>query len=282
MSFFDKKEEVIDIQLTQYGKALLASGKFRPYSYEFYDDDVIYNIEHIGKIEAQNDIQDRILSSAKKKPAISIYGSETKVQETNYLGAQKDGKQQLSPNSVDNDLLLRDKITTYATARQELPFMSVSIAGGASIISEIVTKTTSSYANTANDNIKVKIGITRNDNGTYHEPSALVVLMEEHLEFCKDEEFEVKFYEIEKETDKRGNLVEKLTELYLNSPNPQNAMLSNRFVLLVDDQLDTESISIEPREGCVGNTGLEAEREEEAQETDFYQDINIDPPDCED
>jgi len=35
MAFFDKKEEVIDIQLTQYGKHLLSKGLFRPVSYAF-------------------------------------------------------------------------------------------------------------------------------------------------------------------------------------------------------------------------------------------------------
>ena len=38
MEFFDKKEEVIDLQLTQYGKYLLSLGKLRPIFYAFYDD----------------------------------------------------------------------------------------------------------------------------------------------------------------------------------------------------------------------------------------------------
>ena len=31
MGFFDRKEEVIDIELTQYGKHLLSLGKFKPH-----------------------------------------------------------------------------------------------------------------------------------------------------------------------------------------------------------------------------------------------------------
>jgi hypothetical protein len=35
MSFFNKKEEVIEIELTSYGKSLLAKGKLRPTHYAF-------------------------------------------------------------------------------------------------------------------------------------------------------------------------------------------------------------------------------------------------------
>ena len=37
MKFFDSKEEVIDLQLTQFGKSLLADGKFKPVHYAFYE-----------------------------------------------------------------------------------------------------------------------------------------------------------------------------------------------------------------------------------------------------
>jgi len=42
MKFFDPKQDVLDIQLTQYGKHLLSSGKFRPVYYAFFDDDILY------------------------------------------------------------------------------------------------------------------------------------------------------------------------------------------------------------------------------------------------
>ena len=40
MEFFDSKEEVIDLQLTQFGRHLLSKGKFKPVYYSFFDDDV--------------------------------------------------------------------------------------------------------------------------------------------------------------------------------------------------------------------------------------------------
>ena len=46
MRFFDKKEEVLDIELTQYGKHLLSRGKFKPTYYAFFDNNVLYDPEY--------------------------------------------------------------------------------------------------------------------------------------------------------------------------------------------------------------------------------------------
>ena len=60
MKFFDDKEEVIDIQLTQFGKHLLSLGKWKPAYYAFFDDNVMYDAESAGITEAQNKIEPRI------------------------------------------------------------------------------------------------------------------------------------------------------------------------------------------------------------------------------
>jgi hypothetical protein len=61
MTFLNRKEEVLDIQLTQYGKHLLSLGKFKPAYYEFFDDDIIYDNQYAGsEDELQRDIQTRI------------------------------------------------------------------------------------------------------------------------------------------------------------------------------------------------------------------------------
>jgi len=46
MRFFDQKEEVIDLQLTQFGKSLLSDGKFKPAHYAFFDDDILYDFNY--------------------------------------------------------------------------------------------------------------------------------------------------------------------------------------------------------------------------------------------
>ena len=60
MEFFDEKEEVVDLQLTQFGRHLLSKGRFKPVYYSFFDDDVLYNIESGGGTEEQNASHQRI------------------------------------------------------------------------------------------------------------------------------------------------------------------------------------------------------------------------------
>ena len=60
MTFFNRKEEVIQIKLTPYGKRVLGEGNFQPDSYAFFDDDLLYDGQWGGLTEAQNDIHNRI------------------------------------------------------------------------------------------------------------------------------------------------------------------------------------------------------------------------------
>jgi hypothetical protein len=66
MSFFNKKEEVLDIQLTRLGRQTLAKGNFSPKYYQFFDDDIVYNTEFAGFSEKQNNAQERILENTPK------------------------------------------------------------------------------------------------------------------------------------------------------------------------------------------------------------------------
>ena len=61
MTFFDKKQDVMDVKLTQFGKELLSRGFFKPVYYQFFDDDILYNSKCAGFIETQNEAENRIL-----------------------------------------------------------------------------------------------------------------------------------------------------------------------------------------------------------------------------
>jgi hypothetical protein len=96
MTFFDKKEEVISIELTPYGRNLMALGKLLPAYYAFFDDDILYdlecapgqNTESSFTKEAQNLIQTRILKETPRlktqrcleSPENLIYTSEASDQ----------------------------------------------------------------------------------------------------------------------------------------------------------------------------------------------------------
>ena len=84
MKFLDQKEQVIDLQLTQYGKALLSVGAFKPVYYAFGDDDVLYDSDYTSASygENQSDIESRI---QEETPRLSV--------QANYVSAEKWSKE---------------------------------------------------------------------------------------------------------------------------------------------------------------------------------------------
>ena len=82
MSFFNQKEEVLEIKLTQYGKRKLAEGKLAPKYYAFFDTGVLYNWEFGAAPETQNDAEDRIKTGAPRtKTQHNFIGVETQFTE---------------------------------------------------------------------------------------------------------------------------------------------------------------------------------------------------------
>lgn len=77
MTFLNKKEQVLDIQLTQHGKTLMARGVFKPDQYAFFDDDIIYDSEFIGVEETQNDSQPRIKEAIRTNAQYNFRGLDT-------------------------------------------------------------------------------------------------------------------------------------------------------------------------------------------------------------
>tara|TARA_Y100000593_G_scaffold93121_1_gene186852 strand:- start:330 stop:1721 length:1392 start_codon:yes stop_codon:yes gene_type:complete len=87
MEFFNRKEEVIDIQITQYGKHLLSKGKFRPTFYAFFDDDILYDMGFAASgSELQKEIEDRIKSTPRMKAQYSFSGRDLKTSKIDNPG----------------------------------------------------------------------------------------------------------------------------------------------------------------------------------------------------
>ena len=74
MEFFNKKEDVLDIQLTEYGKSLMAKGKLKPVYYAFFDDDILYDASGTGLVENQNAIEPRIQDDT---PSLKVITTST-------------------------------------------------------------------------------------------------------------------------------------------------------------------------------------------------------------
>jgi len=107
MEFFDKKEEVLDIELTEYGRHLLSLGRWMPATYAFFDDDVLYDSRAGGRIEKQNDARNRIkFDTPALKTQPYILGAETRV--NRFIGEVTGSDPALWSNVQDNSVSFVD------------------------------------------------------------------------------------------------------------------------------------------------------------------------------
>ena len=119
MSFFDQKQEVIDVQLTQFGKNLLSRGAFKPVFYQFFDDDILYDGSRAGIVETQNEAEIRILKETPRLKTRHLtfsveerYMIEQKKIEDGELPRFKELKKTIIPD-------IQERILLYAMASQE-------------------------------------------------------------------------------------------------------------------------------------------------------------------
>ena len=82
MEFFNKKEEVLEVKLTPYGRYKLSKGLLRPTYYAFFDEGIIYNHSFTGGDntaaqvsvgEPQNNTEPRIQEDTPSLKALNVY-----------------------------------------------------------------------------------------------------------------------------------------------------------------------------------------------------------------
>ena len=84
MTFFNKKEDVIRIELTPYGRSLLSKGRLKPAYYAFFDDDILYDSSKGGFVENNTEIKNRILTETPSlRPFSTTKGVETNLNNFN-------------------------------------------------------------------------------------------------------------------------------------------------------------------------------------------------------
>ena len=132
MEFFNKKEEVIDLQLTQYGRHLLSKGHFKPAFYSFHDDNILYNTANQGIQEGQNETQPRIEETPTMKPQVSFSSLEKEFL-NNYnkviSGQEKLGGKSQQPTAIKN-YSLPQPIGTSDINKDNAPAMSLKFLQG--------------------------------------------------------------------------------------------------------------------------------------------------------
>ena len=80
MRFFDPKE-VLDTQLTRYGRHLLSKGIWKPKYYAFFDENVLYDAKYGNISENKNNAEKRIQDDT---PSLKVQHSYTGREETWY------------------------------------------------------------------------------------------------------------------------------------------------------------------------------------------------------
>ena len=115
MTFFDSKEEVLDVQLTRYGRHMLSKGMMRPTFYAFFDDNVTYDSRY-GAIHIDTSVitvdDSKTGTNASTYDGKSLPGQsrnliESRIQEeTPYLHTQHSftGREEHFFDNVEDDL----------------------------------------------------------------------------------------------------------------------------------------------------------------------------------
>jgi len=98
MTFFNKKEEILELKLSSYGKQKLAAGTFKPVYYAFFDDDILYDGARAGINEDNNDIEPRIQELS---PSLRC--------QTNFTDLEKKVKKQT--HDVQNEIFNESNVT---------------------------------------------------------------------------------------------------------------------------------------------------------------------------
>lgn len=134
MKFFNPKQDVMDIQLTQYGKYLLSNGKFKPTYYAFFDDDILYDSEYASSMtEAQNNTETRIQNETPRLKTQYLYhGVETNINKLNDHVQDKnkeDEKQKITP-TVEKSHTLTAPIGTSSPTSNYLPSWDIRFLNG--------------------------------------------------------------------------------------------------------------------------------------------------------
>ena len=112
MTFFNKKEDVLKIELTPHGRKLLSQGKLKPAFYAFLDDDILYDAAQGGASENNTQMKNRILlETPYMKP------------QTNYKGI--DTSKSDDDNKTEQAIYLQQKIGTNNTAETRAASWSV-------------------------------------------------------------------------------------------------------------------------------------------------------------
>lgn len=258
----------MQIELTPYGRYLYSIGKFKPHSYEFVDDDVLYKAS--GSTEAQEDAHQRILNETPKLKVNRAF--------------QDEAPQVESPPTLDKQRLMRKKQNLkqnglYALGRSSYSsdrspaFQATMLQGdisGSLMFDEsqgedlpvpqidIDLNVRATLRSTLNQNVLDGGALSSNtfDDGTfidisYTEP---IIHLKEFNSFYEKENFDIEVFEVKEDGNLRPMKMVKQISAIVNG------------LLLDDNALNSQPLNLEFFE----------ENREDSEYMEYYFDIEVD------
>ena len=254
MEFFNKKEDVIDLKLTQFGRHLLSKGKFKPKFYSFFDDNVLYNSERAGQNELQNNSEQRIKDTSYMRHQVSISSLEKKFanqyEQIFVTGQAKIGSESLQTTPEKNYLLPgplgMSELTSEHAPSWSIQYLNGSLSGSSKSLT-LTEKSGGEHVlqipqleslvtvrvEAQNDGFVDPLIDDEFEQGPYlteydviSEDNELFVMLKvsENNSFFQKKNFDIEVFEIEEE-DQNGTIIEVLHPLYFSElPDVENEL----------------------------------------------------------
>ena len=270
-TFFDKKQDVMDIELTKYGEYLLSLGKFNPAYYSFFDDNVLYDTRYAAFSASQNSFEPRIQENTPSLRAISSFdGRETQVLEYNQVVADNPrlredqqirfqstpdrhfgsltyplGHSDLSSVKApawsmrfyNNEIKNAETNLTGSRASQKIPQVTATIKYETQIKSKNIVpegEDEAFYQPTNSDPV-LQTEIYEDGSFVAITPDYILIDLQEMNSPYERENFDIEVYELKDETLKNGDTVEQWTPLKFKKKKQE--IINN---LLVDNPEKTD------------------------------------------
>jgi hypothetical protein len=189
MSFFDSKQEVINIELTQLGKELFSKGQFEPKYYAFFDDDIIYDSQYCGINETQNDTETRILEqSVYSKPIYNFSDREKNIKALN--------------TKVQANFDYKKSLGTIDSTNNYAPSWDIEVLNGSNIARVYTTKSFPDIVQLDLTGSQITVSGSGADLDIITD--YILLDIEEKNIITKKENFELELYEVLNTTDSSG------------------------------------------------------------------------------
>jgi hypothetical protein len=283
MTFFNKKTEVMQIEMTPYGRYLYSIGKFKPHSYEFVDEDILYRAS--GSTEAQEAAHTRIISETPKLKINRAFQDEApQVESPPILDKQRFMRKTMNQKQNGLFALGRSSYSSERSPAFQVTMLQGAISGSQATFETNITEPTSedkggvlaipqvdidlnfraTLKNTLNQNVMDDETIMSQtfEDGTYVEINYTdpIIHLKEFNSFYEKENFEIEVFQV--------GIQGQLTPLKMHKKIP--AIVNGMLVL------DREPPTFTSEEQRILQTTTEAEEGIDTSRLEYFFDIEVD------